>query len=217
MSRPGPKSDAHGRLGEDTGRRRRLRPRPLDGSLHLLDYRHAQARLKRELAPIVVAGSSRLLSPVRFRRQHGRRGRRFSTRSWLVDQGSELPQIPFVDRNLGNSDEGSSRYHDVLAGRPRAIRRDLDKLTLRLGWNPDHVRAIDAYRHATSRYYLVGVDAVVDSSLPSTGISKRCAVEVPDDTWADSAPQSCFRSSRRPRVTTVKPVEDAGENDAFAS
>jgi SAM-dependent methyltransferase len=168
-----------------------------DGSLHLLDYPHAQTRLKRELARLSSPGSLvcfRLFVPPPRRETPqeifdallagGIRDLNcLKFRLWMALQ--EKPSKGVAVRDV---------WQAVHAHAP-----DLDKLARRLGWNPDHVRAIDAYRHATSRYYLVGVDAVV-GLFTADGDFEVLRVEVPDYTLGEQCPTVVFRRSSRGRA-----------------
>ena len=62
------------------------------------------------------------------------------------------------------------------------------------------MRAIDAYRHATSRYYLVGVDAVVDL-FTAGGDFEKLRVEVPGYTLGEQCPTVVFRRSSGGRAS----------------
>jgi SAM-dependent methyltransferase len=168
-----------------------------DGSLHLLDYPHAQTRLKQELARLSAPGGlvcfRLFVPPPRRETAQDVLAALFAGdigdlnclkfRLWMALQ--KTPSEGVAVRDV---------WETLHASAP-----DWEELARRLGWNADHVRAIDAYRHAASRYYLVGVDEVVDL-FTADGAFEALRVEVPGYILGEQCPTVVFRRLSRGRA-----------------
>ncbi len=75
---------------------------------------------------------------------------------------------------------------------------DLDALALRIGWTPEHMRAVEAYRGSKARYCFASVDQVAEMFCRTPGGFKVRSVKTPSYELGDRCPTLVLqRCSRR--------------------
>jgi SAM-dependent methyltransferase len=159
-----------------------------DGGLHLLSYPVGQAALVTNLARALVPGGvvvMRLFVPP------GPDGR--ETPESVLD---DLLAGRIANLNLLKLRLGMALQPDAEAGvgvasvyeAVRQVRPDLVTLAATVGWDLDHLLAIESYRDSFTRYWFVTVDQVRDlfgasfdleaAHVPSYELGERCPTVV---------------------------------------
>jgi len=167
-----------------------------DGGLSLLKYPDDQRKTCRHLARIVASGGlfiTRLYVPPAVK----------ETPKEVLDDlfTGRIRDLNCLKLRLGMAmqaalEEGVAP-HDV---RERLLEEagDWPELADRLGWPLEHLAAIDAYRHATARYYFV-TESLATGMLCEEKPHFECvSVETPDYELGERCPTAVYRRTEHP-------------------
>ena len=163
-----------------------------DGGLHLLSYPQQQQELVGRLAEVIKLGgycAFRLFTPPSSRE---------SVAHVLDDlRAGAVPSLNHLKLRLGaalQNDAGQGVELHTLWHTLHDAEPDLDKLADRLGWAPDHLRAINAYQSNPARYHFVTTDmAIALFADAATDPFELCKIVYPDYPMGERCPTVIFR------------------------
>lgn len=138
-----------------------------DGGLHLLAYPDEQTELANKLAYVLAPGGYcvfRLFVPP-------------ATRETVDEVAAELLAGNIENLNYLKLRLGMALQRDAIEGirldtvwqALHAIQPDQVELARHLGWEMDHLSAINAYRDSVSRYHFVTIDEAIATFCAGTG------------------------------------------------
>lgn len=162
-----------------------------DGGLNLLKYPDDQRTTCRHLARIVAPGGlfiTRLYAPPKVK----------ETPKQVLDDllAGRIRDLNCLKLRMGmamqDAPEDGVAPHDVRE-RLFEVAGDWSALAERLGWPLEHLAAIDAYRHATARYYFVSESLVTEMLCGEEPLFECVSAETPDYELGERCPTVVYR------------------------
>lgn len=164
-----------------------------DGGLHLLPHPSGQEALVRTLARVIEPGGIclfRLFVPPDRREAPGR------VLQDLLER--KVPTLNVLKLRLGmalqRDSAGGVQLGDVWNA-VHDLEGDLARLAARIGWDLDHLAAIDTYRGSPTRYHFIGVREAECLFCADPGGFDLIAVRVPSYTLGERCPTLVLRRS----------------------